>query len=255
VIFTADHGHLLGEHGYWAKGYMFDYNKLANIPLAIHLPGSDSVGGKRITALTSAIDIMPTIMELHKNDLPPHVQGKSLLRLIDDGDDGGDDKKCGGESGRGNNNHDFGNGEKIETVTSHHDAVLFGYFGKDVNMTDGRYTYCRQPKPGSILYRHTAMPTKRGGFENGGPEGRRKLAAAETGVFLDTAYGIPHYRLKADSSRHINSEDFNPIYDIAADPEQENPIIDADLEDELWGKMKELLTRYGAPACQLERLE
>ena len=27
VIFTTDHGHLLGEHGYWGKNYMFDYQE------------------------------------------------------------------------------------------------------------------------------------------------------------------------------------------------------------------------------------
>ncbi|TVQ29610.1 MAG: hypothetical protein EA382_00025, partial [Spirochaetaceae bacterium] len=60
VILTTDHGHLLGEHGYWAKNYMFDYNELAHIPLMIARPG---VAPGRCAALTQTIDLMPTLLD------------------------------------------------------------------------------------------------------------------------------------------------------------------------------------------------
>ena len=209
VVLTTDHGHLLGEHGYWAKNYMFDYEELVHIPLMVSAPG---VGHRRVPALTSTIDLMPTFMELHGGELPPAVHGRSLCHLLHGGD-------------------------------SHHDAVLYGYFGKDINMTDGHYTYCRQPLPDSFACNHAAVLST---FPDPGRMGnplheRDDLATAEYGVFLKHAYDIPHVRLKQPSHRHHNAPDFNPIYDIIADPQQQNPLRDDELEGQLAGKLTELL--------------
>ena len=118
-----------------------------------------------------------------------------------------------------------------------------------MNLADGRYTYCRQPLPGSSLYHHTSMPC---GFRNF--HDRDALAKAESGVFLKSAHGIPHLRLEIPSHRHHNALDFNPIYDIVADPQQQDPIRNSELEAKLAGKMKEQLERFGAPQCQYARL-
>jgi hypothetical protein len=217
VILTTDHGHLLGDHGYWGKNYMFDYQELVHIPLIICSPASSN-GGCRAGALTSALDLMPTLMELHRGDLPPHVHGRSLCHLLEADED-------------------------------HHDAVLYGYFGKDMNLTDGRHTYCRQPLPDSFLYHHTAMPCAFRDFID-----RDVLARSECGVFLKHAYGIPHLRLRIPSHRHHDAPDFNPVYDVGADPRQQNPIRDPELEAKLAAKMKELLQRFDAPECQYARV-
>lgn len=217
LIFTTDHGHLLGEHGYWAKNYMFDYQELVHIPLIICTPET-SYSGQRISALTATMDLMPTIMELHRASLLElDVHGKSLLHLL--------------------KNDEF-----------HHDAVLYGYFGKDINMFDGHYTYCRQPIEDSTVYHHTAMPRGFSDFIS-----RDILRSAQTGVFLKHCHEIPHFRIKSKFQRHINSTDFNPIYDVLKDPAQENPIHDTELEGVLEQKMIELLERYDAPDCQLTR--
>lgn len=219
VVLTTDHGHLLGEHGYWAKNYMFDYKELVHIPLIVCTPETAADPG-RVGALTSSIDLMPTFMELHGGELPPYVHGRSLCHLLE-----GDHRD------------------------RHHDAVLYGYFGKDINLTDGQYSYCRQPLAGSHLYHHTAVPCGFNDFQR-----RDELAQAECGVFLPHTYNIPHFRLKVDSRRHHNAPDYNPIYDIAADPLQKRPIRDAALEQSLAGRMRDLLERYGAPECQFERM-
>jgi arylsulfatase A-like enzyme len=217
VILTTDHGHLLGEHGYWAKNYMFDYQELVHIPLIVCTPETAGCG-KRIQSLTATIDIMPTLMELHGAELPPYVQGKSLLHLLNSDE-------------------------------QHHDAVLYGYFGKDINIFDGRYSYCRQPVEDSIVYHYTAMPR---GFSDFVP--RQKLSNAETGVFLNTSYNIPHYKIEVKSHKHLNAPNFNPIFDIKNDPGQNLPIQNKGLEKTLSNKMIELMERYGAPKCQYERL-
>ncbi|NKB69044.1 MAG: sulfatase-like hydrolase/transferase [Candidatus Latescibacteria bacterium] len=222
VVFTTDHGHLLGEHGYWAKNYMFDYKELVHIPLIVCTP--DAEPGRR-QGLTSTIDLMPTFMDLHQGQLPPHVHGRSIAPLL-------------------------------AADAPHHEAVLYGYFGKDINLTDGRHTYCRQALPDSHLHHHTAVPCV---FPDPAtqmsPHTRRQaLAQAETGVFLPHAHGIPHYRMEVPSRHHHNAPDFNPIYDIVDDPEQQNPLRDGPLEDRLAAQMKDLLDGYGAPACQYERM-
>ena len=131
----------------------------------------------------------------------------------------------------------------------HHDAVLYGYFGKDVNLTDGRYTYCRQAKAGSTVDHHTAMPVNFSSFH-----GREQLAKAEMGVFLPSAHGVPHYRFPVESKRHHNAPEFNPIYDIVTDPLQQQPIRDETVESALAEKMCALLERYDAPPCQRTRM-
>lgn len=214
VILTTDHGHLLGEHGYWAKNYMADYAEITHIPLVVCTPGAPA--GRRVKALTAAIDIMPTIMDMHEAVLPPHVRGKSLRHLF-------------------------------TRDEPHHDAVLYGYHGKDIGMTDGRHTYCRQPLEGSFLYHYTAMPRRYFAA-------REKLAGAEMGVFLPCAYGIPVYRVKVPSHRHADAPDFNPIYDLQSDPGQTTPLRDPALEARLAAKMKELLKRHDATECQYARV-
>ena len=63
LVFSTDHGHLLGEHGYWAKNYMFDYKELVHIPLIVCAPDTPA---RLVPALTSTLDLMPTLMELQR---------------------------------------------------------------------------------------------------------------------------------------------------------------------------------------------
>jgi arylsulfatase A-like enzyme len=51
----------------------------------MRLPGT-LPAGQRISALTEQVDIAPTVMELLGKEVPPSVQGTSLLPLINDPD-------------------------------------------------------------------------------------------------------------------------------------------------------------------------
>lgn len=214
IILTTDHGHLLGDHGYWAKNYMFDYKELVHLPLIVFTPEvKDS--HKRVNSLTSIIDLMPTIMELHDALPSEHVQGKSLLHLLNE-------------------------------TSPHHDAVLYGYFGKDVNVTDGIYTYCRQPNPGSMVHHHTAIPLD---FSNS----PSKFYFAEVGNFLKRT-ALPIYRISVPSYRHYSAPDNHILYNITTDPYQSHPIHDDTLDAEWADKLRNLLRRYDSPASQFARL-
>jgi arylsulfatase A-like enzyme len=212
VVLTTDHGYLLGEHGLWAKNYMLCYDELVHLPLIVRCPGA-TPGRRR--ALTGAIDIMPTIMDLHgARDLPEAVMGKSLAPLL-------------------------------EKDGTHHDGLLFGYFGREANMTDGTHTYHRMPLAGSVCGYH---------FTDYNLAGPGAVKEAAFGHHLKHSKGIPHFRVERPSSFPKDSDGRHVIYNLDDDPKQECPIDNPGLEGELTEKLKILLRRADAPEGQFERL-
>ncbi len=61
VLFVSDHGEMLGVHGHRGKGCLV-YKEVANVPLSIIHP--DITGGSQTQALTSHMDIIPTLLSL-----------------------------------------------------------------------------------------------------------------------------------------------------------------------------------------------
>lgn len=82
IVLWGDHGWQLGEHGFWCKHTNFEVAVRA--PLLIAVPGIE--GGRVTRRLTEFIDIFPTLCELAGLPLPEHVQGRSLVPLLHDGD-------------------------------------------------------------------------------------------------------------------------------------------------------------------------
>ncbi len=83
VVFTSDHGELLGEH------YLFNKNATAydgeiHIPFLLRYPDR-SFGGKTVAGLGGGIDFLPTLMDLLglRSDLP--MPGCSLVPAIQSG--------------------------------------------------------------------------------------------------------------------------------------------------------------------------
>ena len=60
VLFTADHGEMLGERGLWYK--MSFLEPSVRVPLIVRRPGQD--GARRIAEPVSLIDVAPTLLEL-----------------------------------------------------------------------------------------------------------------------------------------------------------------------------------------------
>ncbi len=79
VIFTSDHGDMLGAHRLSSKGATA-YKEAANIPLIIK--GGEK--GKIVKAPASHIDIVPTVMDYFGLPLPKLLEGKSMLPQIYD---------------------------------------------------------------------------------------------------------------------------------------------------------------------------
>lgn len=81
IIFTADHGEMLGSHMLWQK--MCCYEEAAHVPLFIKLPAAMAAGHAEHTdQLVSHVDILPTVLECAGRPVPEGVSGVSLLPVM-----------------------------------------------------------------------------------------------------------------------------------------------------------------------------
>ena len=63
VVFTSDHGDLLGSHSYLHQKFYCAYEEVVHVPMMIHSPLFGSKH-REINFLTSHIDILPTLLNL-----------------------------------------------------------------------------------------------------------------------------------------------------------------------------------------------
>src|SRR5690606_14956376 len=79
IIFTSDHGDMLGERGLWYKWTLLE--GAVRVPLVIALPGQEAV---RIMEPVSLLDLLPTCLAIGSDDahqvpLVSDIEGDSLL--------------------------------------------------------------------------------------------------------------------------------------------------------------------------------
>ena len=80
IIFTSDHGEMLGDHGLIQKGCRF-YEGLVRVPLIFSLPGHFEQG-LRSDALVGLLDKAPTLLDLAGLEISDRMQGMSLLPIL-----------------------------------------------------------------------------------------------------------------------------------------------------------------------------
>ncbi len=79
VVFTSDHGDMMGSHRLLAKCLMFQ--EAVRVPLMIRLPGQ--LSSKRIAGPVSQIDLVPTLLDLMGEPIADHLQGKSIKPILE----------------------------------------------------------------------------------------------------------------------------------------------------------------------------
>ena len=80
VVVAGDHGEGFGEHGEQGHG-IFCYQETLKVPLIFYAP---RLVGKprRVSARVNLTDVMPTVLDLLKMEIPGPVQGRSFLGLL-----------------------------------------------------------------------------------------------------------------------------------------------------------------------------
>ena len=81
IVLMSDHGFHLGEKHRWRKSSL--WNESTHVPLIIVAPGV-TVPGSRSGKPVSLLDVYPTLTELAGVPVPEHLEGTSLLPLIED---------------------------------------------------------------------------------------------------------------------------------------------------------------------------
>lgn len=82
IVFTSDHGEMLGSHRLFQKMCM--YEESAHTPLYIRLPHG-AHAGEHIRSTVSHLDVLPTLCDYLDIESPP-CEGQSLRPLIEDPD-------------------------------------------------------------------------------------------------------------------------------------------------------------------------
>lgn len=80
VIYTSDHGEMLGEHGLWSKASF--YEQSSRVPMVVSWPGNLR-NGVRVHEVVSLVDLTVTILDLAGVSVDGwNLDGDSLLPLI-----------------------------------------------------------------------------------------------------------------------------------------------------------------------------
>lgn len=224
LIVNTDHGYLLGQHGWWAKGVMPWYNELVHLPVFLWDPRSGKMG-VRSDELAQTIDIAPTILAFFGLPIPEEVQGHDLAPQSD---------------------------------VVRKEGALFGRHGAHVNVTDGRYVYMRSPivKENHPLEEYTLMPTHmRSRFAT------EELYNWEKSDPLPFTRGISVMKIDVNprvpfpfSSGWSGWNHGTLLFDLLNDPLQIHPLRDDELELKMATLLVKLMHDSNAPQSQFERL-
>ena len=80
VLFTSDHGEMLGERGMWFKQSFWEWS--AHVPLIARMPNTPK--GRRIKETVSLVDLLPSFLDLaNRCDLiPQDADGSTLIPFL-----------------------------------------------------------------------------------------------------------------------------------------------------------------------------
>ncbi len=181
VIFTSDHGEMVGSHGFIYKGaYMYD--GVQRVPFIVRAPGVVPAG-LQTDALGSSVDLLPTLTEMMGVDAPPETQGRSMVPML---------------SGRAATGRDT-------TITEINSQAL-----GIVMARDDRYKFCYNWKPRQVdeLYDMQADPLE---MHNLAADGEHEALVAQKREGVLAWMREVGHPLLAPATRALDAEPLNPL--------------------------------------------
>lgn len=230
LIVNTDHGYFLGEKGFVGKNYMPVYDEIGNLPFFIHHPDYPEEDGTRRTMLAQTPDIPVTLLDWFHQKKGTHMLGESLRPMIE-------------------------YGENI------HQAVLYGYHGMHINVTDGRYTYMRaaRTEDNTPLYQYTLMP-----WHIAKPMAKEEIRQAAPNLCFDFDFTdhVPVLKIPVDERydkkqyyRYSNHIQYGSLlFDRENDKNQEHSLQDPEIEKRMVRLMLDLMRQNESPEEQYIRL-
>lgn len=213
LIVNTDHGFLLGEHEWWGKNIMPVYDEIVHTPFFIWDPCLN-VKNEQRESIAQTIDIPATLLDYFNVEVPKDMEGISLKEIIKS------------DNGKREN-------------------ALFGYFGANINITDGQTVYMRAPKyrTPNNLYEYTLMPTRiNQRFTTG------ELQKVELVEPLKFTKNCKVLKIETDKVQPDNYRRFgNKLFDLKNDPKQKQPLVNIDLEFEMIEAMKLMMKENDCP--------
>lgn len=213
LIVNTDHGYMLGEHGWWSKGIMPEYQETAHTPMFMWDPRSGAKNMHR-QSLVQTIDIAPTLLEYFNVPIPKDMLGKPL------GGVAAEDKP----------------------VREH---AVFGYHAGIMNVTDGRYKLMVAVKENApAMFDYTLMPTHM--------RARFSCAELQRAEFVQPFSFTKGCKvLRVPTAPKVMSPDLplgkELLFDLQNDPAELTPIQDAAVTTRLKAAMKKLMQENDAP--------
>ena len=208
------------------------YEEISHIPLFVHHPAfADQAGTRRHGAHPDHRPDADPLRALRRRRSRAEVQGRSLLPLLAEDEE-------------------------------QHDAVIFGYWGGGINVTDGRYTWFCYPRDmkNQELYQYTVMPTHMTKLFT-----VEEMQSASLVPPFAWTKGVPLLRIahasKAGQRTHsyhfpeAMEDTTTVLYDLETDPRQEHPIRDPAVEARLRAALFRIMAENDAPAEVVRRME
>jgi arylsulfatase A-like enzyme len=82
LVFTSDHGEMLGSHGVAPRTKQVAWSESAQVPFLMRVPG---LGARTVNTPLSTPGILPTLLDLAGVAIPGSIEGESLASLIRSG--------------------------------------------------------------------------------------------------------------------------------------------------------------------------
>lgn len=216
----TDHGFLLGEHACWAKNWPPLFEEIAHTPFFLWDPRAGVRGERRDALVQPALDLGPTLLDLFGLEAPETMTGRNLAPVV-------------------------ASDEAIR------EGAIYGYHGKSINFTDGRFVYIRGPVPeNQPLFAYTLQAHSTAFRFGGGNFQDYEVTPPNAWANGMRLLQVP---VRSGPPNHLGLGE-HLLYDLQTDPGQQRPLQDPEVEQRCCLAIARLMQQASAPWEQFERL-